>query len=120
MAQIIMWNYPKLKKKVNDGKLLKRHHVKTHETPLMIYIPLKIYSATRSRNLIDMLFNLGWYISYDREITKSMYENLRKSYENNKFFVPNISKMGLFTVMLKDNIDLNSNSKFYTIALSWN
>ena len=54
-----MWNYPKLKKNVNDGKLLKRHHVKTHETPLMIYIPLKIYSATRSRNLIDMLFNLG-------------------------------------------------------------
>ena len=78
----------------------------------MIYIPLKIYPVTCSRNLIDMLSNLSFCISYDRvlEITKSIYENLCESYENNKFFFPNILKMGLLTVMLKDNIDLNSKS----------
>ena len=61
-----------------------------------------------------MLFNLGLCISYDRvlEITKNIYENYRESYENNKFFFPNILKMRLFTVMLKDNIDLNSKSNF--------
>ena len=66
---------------------------------MMIYIPLKIYSGTCSRNLIDMLFNLGLWISYDwvLEITKNIYENLRESYENNKFFFPNILKMGLFS-----------------------
>ena len=74
---------------------------------MMIYIPLKIYSVTRSRNLIDMLFNLGLCITYARvlEITKNIYENLREPYENSKFFFPNILKMGLFTVILKDNIE---------------
>ena len=114
MAQIILWNYRKSNKKVNGGQLTRRRHAKTHETPMMIYIPLKIYSVTRSRNLIDMLFNLSFCISYDRilEITKSIYENLCESYENKKFFFPNIFKMGLLTVMLKDNIDLNSKSNF--------
>ena len=81
---------------------------------MMTYIPLKIYLVTRSRNLIDMLFNLDLCISYDRvlKITKNKYENLRESYENNKFFFPNIFKMGLFTVILKDNIDLNPKLNF--------
>ena len=74
----------------------------------------EIYSWIRSRNLINMLFNFGLCISYERvlEICKNIYENLRESYENNKFFFLNILKMGLFTVMLKDNIDLNSKSNF--------
>ena len=72
---------------------------------MMIYISLKTYSVNL-RNLIDMLFNLRLCISYARvlEITKNIYENLRESYENNKFFFPNILKMGLFTVILKHNI----------------
>ena len=80
---------------------------------MMIYISLKTYSVNL-RNLIDMLFNLRLCISYARvlEITKNIYENLRESYENNKFFFPNILKMGLFTVMLKDNIDLDLKSNF--------
>ena len=114
VVQIIMWNYHKSNKKVNDGQLIKRHDAKTRETPMMIYIPLKIYSVTRSRNLIDMLFNLRLCISYDRvlEITKNIYETMHESYENNKFFFPNILIMGLFTFMLKDKIDLDSKSNF--------
>ena len=72
-----------------------------------------LYSAENllnSRNLADMLFNLGLCISY--EITKNIHENLRESNENNNFCFPNILKMGLFIVMLKDNIDLNSKSNF--------
>ena len=42
VAQIIMWNYHKSNKKVNDGQLIKRRRARTHETPTMIYIPLKI------------------------------------------------------------------------------
>ena len=109
-----MWNYQKSNKKVNDRLLIKRCHAKTHKTPMMIYILLKIYSVARSRNLIDIIFNLGLCISYDwvLEITKNIYENFCKSYENNKFLFPNILKMGLFTVMLKDNIDLDLKSNF--------
>ena len=105
-----MWNYHKSNKKVNDRQIIKHRHAKTHETPMMIYILLKIYSVTRSRNLIDILFNLGLCISYDRflEITKNIHENFRESCENSKFFFPDILEMRLFTVMLKDNIALNS------------
>ena len=63
VTQIIMWIYRKSNKKVNDGQLIKRRHARTHETPMMIYIPLKIYSVTRSRNLVHMPFNLGLCIS---------------------------------------------------------
>ena len=42
VAQIIMWNYHKSNKKVNDGQLIKRRRATTHETLTMIYIPLKI------------------------------------------------------------------------------
>ena len=42
VAQIIMWNYQKSNKKVNDGQLIKRRRATTHETLTMIYIPLKI------------------------------------------------------------------------------
>ena len=70
--------------KVNDGQLIKRRHAKTRETPMMIYILLKIYSVTCSINLTDMLFNLGLRISYDRvlEITRNVYEILCESYES--------------------------------------
>ena len=39
VAQIIIWNYRKSNKKVNGGQLC---HAKTHETPMLIYIPLEI------------------------------------------------------------------------------
>ena len=59
-----------------ECQVIKRCHAKTHETPMLIYILLKIYSVTRSGNLIDMPFSLGLCISYDRvlEITKNIYE----------------------------------------------
>ena len=41
LAQIIMWNYHKSNKKVNDEQLMKRRHATTHETPTMIYISFK-------------------------------------------------------------------------------
>ena len=90
IAQIIMWNYRNSSRNTStNNQIIKRsYHSKTRETPMMIYIALKIYSTSRSRTLIEMLFNLGLCISYDRvlEITKNIYENLREAYENNKFF----------------------------------
>ena len=36
------------------------------ETPLPLYIALKIHGVTRKRNLIDTLFGYGICVSYDR------------------------------------------------------
>ena len=52
--------------------------------------------------------------SYDRvlEITKNIYENLHLPYFGHNCWFPNILKKGFFTVLLKDNLDVNGRSKF--------
>ena len=40
-------------------------HSSEHETLVPVYVALKIHAVTRSRNLIDALFNQGMCISYD-------------------------------------------------------
>jgi len=114
VAQMIMSHQRKSNKKVAQDKAVVRRHSKTQETPVMIYCSLEIYSITRSRNIIDCPFQLGLCISYDRilEITKNIYENLRLSYKLHKCFFPNTLMKALFTVMLKDNIDINARSNF--------
>ena len=42
-------------------------HSRERETPLPIYVALKIHGLTRGRGLIDALFNLGLCISYMTE-----------------------------------------------------
>ena len=96
-------------------KLIRRRHSKNQETPIMLHNSLKIYATTnRSRNLIDHLFRLGLCVSYDRvlEITKDIYENLLESFFSYNCFFPNILKKKLFTILLKDNIDVNARSNF--------
>ena len=93
---------------------LVRQHKKSQETPLIQYVRLKIYSMTRSRKLIDDLFRAGLCISYDRvlEITKILYENLRESYSKHGCFFPFVLKKGVFSVWLKDNVDVNPKTNF--------
>ena len=53
-------------------------------------------------------------VSYDctLEITNTIYENLCELYSLYHCFFPNILKKGLFTIMLKDSIDINAKSTF--------
>ena len=80
VAQMIMFHQRQSSKKAPQAVV--RRHKKTQETPVMVYLGLKLYSITRSRNIIYCIFQLGMCISYDRvlEITKNIYENLHKSY----------------------------------------
>ena len=68
----------------------KQRHKKSQETPLMIYTGLKVFFVTRSRKLIDCLFQIGLSMSYDRvlELTNIMYQNLNKAYETHGCFFP--------------------------------
>ena len=92
----------------------KQRHRKQQETPLMIYTGLKIYFLTRSKQLIDGFFKTGLIVSYDRvlELTKILYENLQEAYSKYGCFFPSILKKGLFSVWLKDNIDVNPKANF--------
>ena len=112
-AQIIVSNATQRTKAKGDHTLVRRHK-ECQETPLLIYSTLKIYSTCRSRNIIDHFFSIGICISYDRilELIQNVYENLRESYQQYNCFFPNVLKKGLFTVMMKDNIDMNAISTF--------
>ena len=89
-------------------------HRKQQETPLMIYTGLKIFFLTRSRQLIDGFFKAGLSVSYDRvlEVTKTLYHNLQEAYLKHGCFFPKILKKNLFSVWLKDNIDVNPKANF--------
>ena len=115
VAQLITSHASRSRAKRVADKLVACRHSKDRETPIMLYISLKLYTGTdRSRNLLDYFFHLGICVSYDRvlEITKNIYENLRASSFSQKCFFPNILKKKLFTVLLKDNIDVNARSNF--------
>ena len=112
-AQIIVSNATQRTKAKGEHTLVRRHK-KCQETPLLVYITLKIYSTCHLRNIIDHFLSIGICISYDRilELTQNVYENLRESYQQYNCFFLNVLKKGLFTVMMKDNIDMNARSTF--------
>ena len=95
-------------------KLVARRHSKNRETPIILHSSLKIYITDRSRNPLGHFYHLGMCASYDRVlgITKNIYENLHLPYFGHNCWFPNILKKGFFTVLLKDNLDVNGRSNF--------
>ena len=54
-----------------------RHYKRERETPVTIYVGLKLYSTVRFKTIIGHLFHLGILISYDRVLlmTKSLLKS---------------------------------------------
>ena len=124
ISQLVMYNFSN-RKIVADRKYSNKRHPQHLETPLPTYISLKIYATVRSKTLIDSLFSLGICLPYSRvlEITKDIGIKTLNKYEINDCFVPDNIKNGIFTVVAKDNIDLNARctivkSHFHGISMS--
>ena len=78
ISQLIMSNF---RQKAHNT--FQHTHQRTnvnHETPVHLYIALKLYSTVRSKTLIDHMFHLGICSSYDRvlEVTKSLSDDSTK------------------------------------------
>ena len=115
VAQLIVSQMRRPSKR--EAKLKKpsrRRHCLDQETPLLQYVGMKVFYITRSRQLIEDLYHVGLSISYDRvlELTKIFYEELRRAYVLHSCFFPRILRKFLFTVWLKDNIDVNPKANF--------
>lgn len=69
ISQIIAFNSVKSQgqKAINPS----HRHNRDRETPVAIYLALKIHGETRKRSLVDSLYNLGLCISYDRVLAIS-------------------------------------------------
>ena len=115
ISQLIMSNF-RQKPHNNFQHTHQRTNV-NHETPVHLYIALKLYSTVRSKTLIDHMFHLGICSSYDRvlEVTKSLSDDSTKQYKHDGVFCPSKLKKGVFTIIAKDNCDLNATSSTATM-----
>ena len=107
VSQIVMHEY---RKKSNCNPTASRRHLKYRETPVTMYVGLKLYATVRAKTLIQKLFFLGICISYDRciDICNSIAIRLLEKYQHDGVFVPDSLKREVFSIIAKDNIDLNA------------
>ena len=91
--------------------LVNRRHSKERKTPVPIYIGLKLYASLRAKTIIQKLFFLGICISYDRcvDICNTIAVSLLEKYDRDRVFIGN-TRLDLFTIVAKDNIDVNARS----------
>ena len=108
--QLLMFNSVK---HTHSGKPTNSaHHSQDRETPLPIYIALKIHGLTQKRTLIDTFFSLGMCVSYDRflQITTDMAKGICTIFETENVVCPPKMRYGVFTTGAMDNVDHNPSS----------
>ena len=112
VSQLIMFSYKKQSKIVqtNETSVANRRHLKNRETPLPLYVRLKLM-IMRAKTIIQKLLLLGICISYDRcfDICNNKAVSMLEKFDNDGVFTGN-SRKNLFAVIAKDNIDVNSKS----------
>ena len=108
ISQLLMFNCVKERRKLGRNV----RSISERETPLPIYLGLKVHSLTRSRKHIDILSNLGLCISYDRVLTIStmLGNNICDLYETEGIVYPTTLRKWVFTTVAFDNIDHNPTS----------
>ncbi|KAH3846278.1 hypothetical protein DPMN_088577 [Dreissena polymorpha] len=107
ISQLIVFNSLK-----SSGTDAFRRHSKDRETPLPIYLALKVHGETRKRTLIDTLYDNGLCISYDRllSISTGVANSICAKYEEDGIVCPPKLSDHLFTTAAVDNIDHNPSS----------
>ena len=111
VSQLIAFNTVKNTRRQSHPAARSRHNVSL-ETPLPLYIAMKIHAETRKRELIDAFFSLGLCVSYDRmlQVSAALGNRVCNMYELNRGPCPPTMKKGLFTTAAVDNIDHNPSS----------
>ena len=66
------------------------YHSRERETPLPMYLGMKVHLKTRKRELVDTLFHLGLSVSYDRlmTISSSLQNSICRLYEEEHVVCP--------------------------------
>lgn len=110
IAQLLMFN--SVKHTLSDRSTNSLHHSRDRESPLPIYVALKIHCLTRKRRLIDIFYSLGMCVSYDRllQITADLAQGICTRFEADQIVCPPKMRHKLFTIGAVDNIDHNPTS----------
>ena len=110
ISQLMVFNSVKHARNVDSSNSAR--HSRSRETPLPLYLSLKIHAVTRSRGLVDTLFNLGLCVSYDRllQLTSDIANGVCQRFSVADVVCPPKLRHGLFTTGAVDNIDHNPSS----------
>ena len=81
--------------KKDDGPVKIRHNV-SEETPLPLYLAMKVRAEMRNRDLIEHMFRLRLCVSYDRflQVSASCHKsllNVQATKHEDKILLPNLS-----------------------------
>ncbi|KAJ1519229.1 hypothetical protein ONE63_011164 [Megalurothrips usitatus] len=89
-----------------------RRHDADRETPTPVYVASKLHGATRKRKLVDVTFQLGLSISYDRlkSILTQRANRACQRYRQDGVVCPEKLQCGVFTTACVDNLDHNTSS----------
>ena len=84
----------------------------SREPPLPLYVGLSIHSSTRSKTLIEKMYQMGISVSYDRimEIEDWLAKSLCTRFKEDGCVSPACLRKGIFSVGALDNIDHNTSS----------
>ena len=125
LTQIILYNHRIQGRRRESSEERHQQHNADKESPFLLYIDLKVFLATRSREIIDILHAQGLCVSYQRilRITQGLGEALLQIFHDDNAEVLRILRTGLFTVAAKYKIDKNSRctiskSHYHVISMS--
>ena len=109
ITQLILFNSIKRRRKAKSAS---NRHSTNRETPLPVYLGLKLHAETRKRGLIDKLYDLGLCIHYDRvlQLSTQMGNNVCRHFESEGVVCPLKLRKGIFTTAAVDNINHNPTS----------
>ena len=87
-----MYNFQKNKRKKS---VQSTRHFKYHETPVVTYVSVKIFSTLRSKTLLEHFFILGICMPYSRilDITKDIADRMLQQYERDQVFLPEMLRL---------------------------
>jgi hypothetical protein len=110
ISQLIKFNSVKYARVADPSDTVR--HNRDQETPIPLYIAMKIHAATRNRTLIDRLYSLGMCVSYDRflHLTSDIANGVCERFTIDDVVCPPNMRQGLFTTSAVDNIDYNPSS----------
>ena len=110
ISELVVFNSVKTPHR-RDFKSNVRHST-DRETPLPIFVALKIHALIRSRDLITTFYQLGICISYDHllQISAQMANGVCDQFHIDQVVCPPKMRKGIFTCLAVDNIDHNPTS----------
>ena len=110
VSQLVMFN--SIKQLSTSQPSANFRHNLDRETPLPLYLGLKVHAVMRSKTLVNILNNLGLCVSYDRvlQIQSNISNGICKHYEEEEVVCPPNLRRDLFMIAALDNIDHNPTS----------